>query len=143
MDKMNASELKPGDVLIDHTMNAKPTRIAEVDLNPSGQVAIRFVCQANWYMLDAGKNVSRLREERKMRTRVFNVRLTNEAEADILAMAEHVAGKPGNLTAGFYALVVEWRGLKAVHEARMDRAAQIMAQEDRLDAMERHDEATA
>ena len=92
--------------------------------------------------------------------RAFNVRLTKEIEADILAMAEHVAGKPGNLTAGLYALVVEWRRLKAERvgfyamvaewrelkaerDARLDRAAQIMAQEDRLDAMDRHDEATA
>lgn len=73
--------------------------------------------------------------------RAFNVRLTDEAEADLLAMAEHVAGKPGNLTAGFYALVVEWRRFKVEHDARLDRAAQIARHEERLDAMERRAEA--
>ena len=69
----------------------------------------------------------------------FNVRLTEEAEADLLEMAEHVAGKPGNLAAGFYALVAEWRRLKAAEAARLDRAARLARHEEYVDAMEQHD----
>ena len=76
-----------------------------------------------------------------MRTRVFNVRLTDEAEADLLAMADHVAGKPGNLTAGFYALWREWGRLKAERDVVPFKAALIAQWEEHLDALERHDEA--
>jgi len=69
-----------------------------------------------------------------------NFRLDEQINADLLAMAKHV-GKPGNRTAGLYALVAEWRRLKAERDARLDQAAQIARHEEYLDAMERHEEA--
>jgi len=72
--------------------------------------------------------------------KAFNIRLTDEAWDDLLAMAKFV-GKPNNLAAGFYAIIAEWRRLKAAHEARLDRAAHIAAQEERLDAMDRRADA--
>jgi len=69
-----------------------------------------------------------------------NFRLDEQINADILAMAEHV-GKPGNRTAGLYAILAEWRRLKAIDQARY--AAQIARHEEYLDAMDRHDKATA
>jgi len=72
-----------------------------------------------------------------------NFRLDEQINADLLAMAKHV-GKPGNRTAGLYAIIAEWRRLKAVYEAR-DAAhiARIVRHEEYLDALDRHDEATA
>ena len=65
-----------------------------------------------------------------------NFRLDEQIDADLLAMAERV-GKPGNRTAGLYALAADWRRLKAAHEIRESyRAAQIARHEECCDAME-------
>ena len=69
-----------------------------------------------------------------------NFRLDEQVDADILAMAKHV-GKPGNRTAGLYAILAEWRRLKAEAVARHDRAAQIWRQEEQLAALDRRKEA--
>lgn len=70
----------------------------------------------------------------------FRLDIDEETMADIMAMAEH-AGRPGNRISGLCALIAEWRRLKAEHEARLDRAAHIMRQEDRLAAMDRRADA--
>jgi len=74
--------------------------------------------------------------------KVFNFRLDDRTEADLLAMAQYV-GKPGNYTAGLCGLIQDWRRLKAEHEARLSRAAELARHEEYLDAMEQHEEATA
>jgi len=57
---MKASELKPGDVLVNKVFNAEPTRIAEVVVGEWGvadSVAVRFACQEDWCMLNAAESV--------------------------------------------------------------------------------------
>ena len=59
---MKAKDLQPGDVLVDRRFNAQPTRIAEVDHSPTGQVAphstmVRFSCQDEWFCLNGDEAV--------------------------------------------------------------------------------------
>lgn len=66
----------------------------------------------------------------------FRLDIDEETMADIMAMAENVAGRPGDRVAGLCALIAEWRRLKTEHEARLEWASCIMRQEEKLDALD-------